>query len=101
MASLQLSPGPARRAVLSRRIRLFAAATISYNLIEAVVALWAGGTADSSALLGFGLGHDEVCMGLVGLQLGTDVVADVDVGDVDREDLERRAGVEAVFHQGP
>lgn len=55
MASLQLSPGPARSAVLSRRIRLFAAATISYNLIEAVVALWAGGTADSSALLGFGL----------------------------------------------
>ncbi|GIU57789.1 hypothetical protein NicSoilC12_35380 [Arthrobacter sp. NicSoilC12] len=34
---------------------MFAAATISYNLIEAVVALWAGGTADSSALLGFGL----------------------------------------------
>ena len=55
MTSLQLSPSPARRAVLSRRIRLFAAATISYNLIEAVVALWAGGTADSSALLGFGL----------------------------------------------
>ena len=55
MISLQLSPSPARRAVLSRRIRLFAAATISYNLIEAVVALWAGGTADSSALLGFGL----------------------------------------------
>ena len=55
MASLQLSPGPARRAVLSRRIRWFAAGTISYNLIEAVVALWAGGTADSSALLGFGL----------------------------------------------
>ena len=53
MTSLQLSPGTARRAVLSRRIRLFAAATISYNLIEAVVALWAGGTADSSALLGF------------------------------------------------
>ena len=55
MISLQLSPSPARRAVLSRRIRLFAAATISYNLIEAVVALWAGGAADSSALLGFGL----------------------------------------------
>jgi len=55
MTSLQLSPGTARRAVLSRRIRLFAAATISYNLIEAVVALWAGGAADSSALLGFGL----------------------------------------------
>ena len=48
-------PTPARRAVLSRRIRLLAAATISYNVIEAVVALWAGGVADSSALIGFGL----------------------------------------------
>ncbi|WP_077489795.1 cation diffusion facilitator family transporter [Sinomonas mesophila] len=46
---------PARRAVLNRRIRLFAAATITYNVVEAVAALWAGGVADSSALLGFGL----------------------------------------------
>lgn len=44
-----------RRAILSRRVRLFAAATITYNVIEAVVALWAGGAADSSALIGFGL----------------------------------------------
>jgi divalent metal cation (Fe/Co/Zn/Cd) transporter len=55
MSNSQLSPAPDRRAVLSRRIRLFAAATISYNVIEAVVALWAGGVADSSALIGFGL----------------------------------------------
>ena len=55
MTSVLMSPSPGRRALLSRRIRLFAAATISYNLIEAVVALWAGGAADSSALLGFGL----------------------------------------------
>lgn len=48
-------PGADRRAVLSRRIRLFAAATITYNIVEAVVALWAGGVADSSALIGFGL----------------------------------------------
>ncbi|BCW68934.1 hypothetical protein NicSoilB4_36970 (plasmid) [Arthrobacter sp. NicSoilB4] len=41
--------------MLSRRIRLFAAATITYNVVEAVVALWAGGVADSSALIGFGL----------------------------------------------
>jgi Co/Zn/Cd efflux system component len=41
--------------VLSLRIRIFAAATITYNLVEAVVALWAGGVADSSALIGFGL----------------------------------------------
>ncbi|MET3370126.1 UNVERIFIED_CONTAM: divalent metal cation (Fe/Co/Zn/Cd) transporter [Jeotgalibacillus campisalis] len=46
---------PERRLILMRRIRLFAAATISYNVIEAVVALWAGGVADSSALIGFGL----------------------------------------------
>ncbi|MFF1385067.1 cation diffusion facilitator family transporter [Arthrobacter sp. NPDC058288] len=55
MTALLDSPSPERRAVLSLRIRLFAAATITYNLIEAVVALWAGGAADSSALIGFGL----------------------------------------------
>ncbi|MFF1881377.1 cation diffusion facilitator family transporter [Pseudarthrobacter sp. NPDC058196] len=48
-------PGTERRRTLSRRIRLFAAATITYNVIEAAVALWAGGVADSSALIGFGL----------------------------------------------
>ena len=55
MTALQLGPNPVRSAVLSRRIRFLAAATISYNLIEAVVALWAGGVANSSALTGFGL----------------------------------------------
>jgi len=49
------APGADRRAVLTLQIRLLAAATITYNLIEAVVALWAGGVADSSALIGFGL----------------------------------------------
>ncbi|MFJ6028776.1 cation transporter [Pseudarthrobacter sp. NPDC092424] len=44
-----------RRNLLTRRIRLFAALTISYNLVEAAVALWAGSEADSAALLGFGL----------------------------------------------
>ncbi|WP_431230720.1 cation diffusion facilitator family transporter [Paenarthrobacter nicotinovorans] len=53
--TIQLAPTAARRATLSRRIRLFAAATITYNLAEAVVALWAGHAADSSALIGFGL----------------------------------------------
>jgi divalent metal cation (Fe/Co/Zn/Cd) transporter len=55
MTGLLLAPTPQRKAVLSLRIRLFAAATITYNLVEAVVALWAGGVADSSALIGFGL----------------------------------------------
>ncbi|WP_354246777.1 cation transporter [Arthrobacter sp. UYEF20] len=53
--TVRLAPTPARRAVLSRRIRLFAVATITYNVVEAIVALWAGGVADSSALIGFGL----------------------------------------------
>lgn len=44
-----------RRVVLARRIRLFTAATISYNVIEAVVALTAGVAASSTALVGFGL----------------------------------------------
>lgn len=46
---------PQRRAVLSRRVRLLVSATISYNIIEAVVALSAGAVASSAALIGFGL----------------------------------------------
>ncbi|MCO4250541.1 cation transporter [Pseudarthrobacter sp. MDT3-9] len=53
--TIQSAPTASRRVVLSRRIRLFAAATITYNVVEAVVALWAGNLADSSALVGFGL----------------------------------------------
>lgn len=44
-----------RRRVLSRRIRYFVAATITYNVIEAVVALAEGTRVSSAALLGFGL----------------------------------------------
>ena len=49
--------GPAlvRRAALARRVRLLVAATISYNVIEAVVAIAAGTAASSTALIGFGL----------------------------------------------
>lgn len=46
---------PQRRAVLSRRVRLLVSATITYNIIEAVVALSAGAAASSAALIGFGL----------------------------------------------
>lgn len=53
--ALQPAPTASRRVALSRRIRLFAATTITYNLAEAVVALWAGNVANSSALIGFGL----------------------------------------------
>ncbi|SPM32537.1 Divalent metal cation (Fe/Co/Zn/Cd) transporter [Mycobacterium rhizamassiliense] len=44
-----------RRDVLSRRIRLLVAATITYNVIEAAIALAAGTRASSTALIGFGL----------------------------------------------
>lgn len=46
---------PSRRAVLTRRVRLLVAATIAYNVIEAVVAVSAGVAASSTALIGFGL----------------------------------------------
>ena len=57
LTSLSVATGPsaARRALLARRIRLFVAATITYNVIEAIVALTAGVNASSSALIGFGL----------------------------------------------
>jgi divalent metal cation (Fe/Co/Zn/Cd) transporter len=45
----------ARRSILGRRIRLLVAATITYNVVEAVVALAAGTVASSIALIGFGL----------------------------------------------
>nr|WP_324604531.1 cation transporter [Saccharomonospora iraqiensis] len=44
-----------RRAVLTRRVRLLVAATITYNIVEAVVAISAGALANSTALIGFGL----------------------------------------------
>lgn len=55
MASISLGPSAARRDVLARRIRLLVAATITYNVIEAVVAITAGTMASSTALIGFGL----------------------------------------------
>ncbi|MDX3521982.1 cation transporter [Streptomyces scabiei] len=52
---LSLGPTPARRAQLARRIRLLVAATITYNVVEAIVAITAGTLASSTALIGFGL----------------------------------------------
>ncbi|MBT2489528.1 cation transporter [Streptomyces sp. ISL-96] len=52
---LDAEPAPARREVLARRIRLLVAATITYNVIEAVVAITAGTIASSTVLVGFGL----------------------------------------------
>jgi len=49
------APSPARKSLLRRRIRLLVAATIAYNVVEAVVAITAGAIASSTALIGFGL----------------------------------------------
>ncbi|WP_068277686.1 cation transporter [Aldersonia kunmingensis] len=48
-------PSMERRALLSRRIRWLVAATITYNVIEAIVALTEGTRVSSAALIGFGL----------------------------------------------
>ncbi|ROP41619.1 cation transporter [Saccharothrix texasensis] len=54
-----VEPGPAlapdRRGALTRRVRLLVAATITYNVVEAVIAISAGTVASSTALIGFGL----------------------------------------------
>ncbi|MFG2732826.1 cation transporter [Streptomyces canus] len=55
MTAISLGPSPVRRDALTRRIRLLVAATITYNVIEAIVAIIAGTLASSTALIGFGL----------------------------------------------
>lgn len=55
MTAISLGPSPARRDALAQRIRLLVAATITYNVIEAIVAITAGTLASSTALIGFGL----------------------------------------------
>lgn len=52
---IRAAPDPARAALLARRIRWFVAATISYNVLEAIIALTEGARVSSSALIGFGL----------------------------------------------
>lgn len=44
-----------RKPLLRRRIRWIVAATIAYNVVEAVIAISAGSAASSAALIGFGL----------------------------------------------
>ena len=57
---------PADRARLGRRAQLFAAASVSYNLIEGIIAIAAGVAAGSVALIGFGLDSSiEVSSGLI------------------------------------
>jgi divalent metal cation (Fe/Co/Zn/Cd) transporter len=54
-SALARGPSPDRKAVLARRIRWLVAATISYNVIEAAIALSEGTRVSSTALIGFGL----------------------------------------------
>lgn len=49
------APQEQRRELLKRRVRIIVALTITYNAIEAAVALAAGAAASSVALVGFGL----------------------------------------------
>lgn len=57
---------PAQRRRLGRRAQLLAAASVTYNLLEAVVAVSAGLIAGSVALVGFGLDSVvEVSSGLI------------------------------------
>lgn len=48
-------PASPRRELLGRRIRWLIAATITYNVVEAAVALIEGSRVSSAALIGFGL----------------------------------------------
>ncbi len=44
-----------RRRRLHRRVKFIVGFTITWNVFEAIVAIWAGTTASSAALIGFGL----------------------------------------------
>ena len=55
MPAVDLGPSPVSAEVLTRRIRVLVAATITYNVVEGVVAITAGTVASSTALIGFGI----------------------------------------------
>jgi len=76
---------PARRAILHRRVKVIVGVTISYNVLEAIVAIWAGSAASSAALIGFGL--DSVL--LLKDRFGTSIRSR-DARRRDRSSLERR-----------
>lgn len=65
-ASVRPAPTPAERTRLGRRARLLAGASVTYNALEAIIAVAAGLAAGSVALVGFGLDSVvEVSSGLV------------------------------------
>ncbi|WP_040734997.1 cation transporter [Nocardia tenerifensis] len=55
MPLIARGPDIARKAVLAKHICWFVGATITYNVIEAIIALSEGARASSTALIGFGL----------------------------------------------
>lgn len=55
LPGLPITPTAERRRLLSRRIQWLVAATITYNVVEAVIALAEGARVSSTALIGFGL----------------------------------------------
>ena len=51
---------------LGRRARQLAGASVAYNIVECIIAVWAGAAASSVALIGFGLDSlVEVSSGLI------------------------------------
>ncbi|WCO65432.1 cation transporter [Iamia majanohamensis] len=76
-------PTPARVGVLRRRVRRIVAVTITYNVVEAVVAVSAGAVASSSALVGFGLDSS--------VEVGSALVVAWQFSGDDHEARERRA----------
>jgi divalent metal cation (Fe/Co/Zn/Cd) transporter len=52
---VSVATDPVRVVILRRRIRWIVGFTITYNVIEGIIALIAGGAASSAALIGFGL----------------------------------------------
>lgn len=64
--STAATPTAAARARLGRRAQLLAGASVTYNVVEAVIAIVAGVAAGSVALIGFGLDSVvEVSSGLI------------------------------------
>ena len=63
---IAMTTRPADRARWVRRAQLLALATVAYNVVECLVAVWAGRAAGSTSLVGFGLDSAvEVSSGLI------------------------------------
>ena len=58
------------------------------------------GDRHGSPTFGIRPGHACVCLGLIRLKAGTDVVAHVDIGNIDRHDFERRLRIESPGEHG-